>query len=377
MERIRFANQLRGVAALCVACAHLVAIYWALPDVVSAVTATPPQTGTPPAIYWIVSFPWLNLGPFGVALFFLISGMVVPVSLDHHTRTSFLLARLLRIFPTYAAAILIEVAIISLCARAWDRPLPFTPAIVVANLTLSYDLLGLPSLDLVNWTLSVELKFYLLIALIAPAIRRASLPAVMLAAAAILAANLAMAAGAVGDLTLPPSSLSYTFSSHSLCLTYMLIGTLFNFHLRGKITTSQLCAAAAALAACTLAIWLIGVWRAQFPVVTLNYGYALILFAALYAVRENVPRNGVLDAMAAISFPFYLVHSLIGYIVLRTAMVGAGLPYLPSLALAFAAVVALATALHHAVERPTQRLGRRLARRQQPPARILAETFAP
>ncbi len=53
--------------------------------------------------------PWFMPGPFGVALFFLISGLVIPFSFDRHRTGAFLLARLLRIYPTYLAALLIEV----------------------------------------------------------------------------------------------------------------------------------------------------------------------------------------------------------------------------------------------------------------------------
>ena len=89
MSRIRFANQLRGLAALCVAVSHLIGVYWALPDVVSAVTATAPPPPAPyPDLFWLVLRQWFNLGPFGVALFFLISGMVVPFSLERHGRAS-------------------------------------------------------------------------------------------------------------------------------------------------------------------------------------------------------------------------------------------------------------------------------------------------
>lgn len=360
MGRIRFANQLRGVAALCVACSHLVGVFWAMPGIVSSVTATPPQHGDLPGLFWLVAHQWFNLGPFGVAIFFLISGMVVPFSLDKHTSGSFILARLLRIYPTYAAALLLEVAAITVSSRVWDRPLPFTPSIVLGNLTLLYDLIGQPSIDLVNWTLSVELKFYFAIVLVAPLVRRGCAGAIIALGGVICAANMAMAAGLFGNLGAPPSTPSYTFSSQSLCLIYMLIGTLFNFHLRGKLGTTGLLAGIAALSGLFVATWLVGVWRTQFPVVTVNYGYALALFTALYAVRDRVPPNRLLDGMADISFPFYVLHSLIGYTLLRSAMVGLKLAYDPALAITVAILFGLSLALHRLVERPTQRLGRHI-----------------
>jgi len=358
--RIRFANQLRGLAAFSVAMSHMVGIYWALPGVVSSVTYTPDQAGTPPWFIGLVSNPWFNPGPFGVAVFFLISGMVVPFSLQKHGRLSFLAARALRIFPTYAVALLIEFILLHWAADAYHRPFGISATMLATNLLLVYDLVGQPSMDLVNWTLSVELKFYLLVALIVPLIRRGSAAGLLAVAVCILAGNALLAAGVVGSLAAPASSPTHTISSHSLDILYMLIGTAFNFHLRRLVSTAGL-AALAALAALFVATWRLGVLRDQYPVVTLNYAYALVLFAALYAVRRRIPANAVLDAMAAISFPFYVLHSLVGYLALRLLMDPLHVPYGVALPVTLASVGLLAWFLHVMVERPTARAGQRLA----------------
>ena len=361
MERIRFANQLRGLAALAVVCSHLLGVFWAMPDVVANTTFSPPLAGPVPGAFALVSQPWLNFGPLGVALFFLISGLVIPISLDKHSRTSFVLARLLRVYPTYVAALLLEVVVLLVAAHAWGRPFGYSAAAIVSNALLIYDLIGRPSIDLVNWTLSVELKFYLLVVLLAPFIRRGNAMALFAAAAAIFGANALIAAGVVGHIDAPPSSPSYTFSSHSLCLIYMLIGTLFNFHLRGRIGTPALLASIAVLSGLFAATWQVSVWRDQYPFVTVNYAYAVVVFGALYAGRRWVPRNRVLDALAAISFPLYLIHSLLGYSMLKALMIGVGLGYYPALLLTLLVVLGTATAIHYVVERPTIRAGRRLA----------------
>jgi len=361
--RIRFANQLRGIAALLVATSHLVGVYWALPGVVSAVTATPPHHGALPGVFWFTSLQWFNLGPFGVSIFFLISGMVVRLSGERATPRGFLVARVLRIYPTYAVALALEVAVVLLSSGWWQRPVPFTPAIVAGNLGLVYDLIGQPSIDLVNWTLSVELKFYVLIGLLAPLVRRGSAVGIVLAGGGLCAANLLLTHFVPGSAYALPSTRGHTFSSQSVCLIYMLIGTLFNFHLRGRVGAAGLAAGVAALAGMFVATWLAGVWRGQFPMVTATYFYALALFGVLYAVRGRVPANPLLDAMAAISFPFYVLHSLLGYTFLRLAMVQFGAGYYAALTLSVAGVVALSALLHRWVELPTQRLGRRLGER--------------
>jgi peptidoglycan/LPS O-acetylase OafA/YrhL len=68
-----------------------------------------------------------------------------------------------------------------------------------------------------------------------------------------------------------------------------------------------------------------------------------------------------LDALAAISFPLYAIHALMGYSLLKLFMLEGGLDYLPSLAITIALVILAATALHVTVERWSIAAGRRLA----------------
>lgn len=361
-ERIRFANQLRGLAALSVAISHLVGVFWVLPDVVGAATFSPPQSGPPPGVLGIVTYPWFNFGPFGVAIFFLVSGFVIPFSLEKHSRASFAVARLLRIYPTYVVALLLQMLVLYGASLAWGRPFTYGLGVILTNALLIYDLVGDPSLDLVNWTLSVELKFYLLAIVMACAIRRGRAWAVLGAGLGVLALNASMAAGLVGNIAAPPSTVSYTASSHSVCVAYMLIGIAFNFHLRRLISVWGLAALIAALLALFAASWRLSVWGGQYPVVTLNYFYAVILFSGLYAIRSHVPANAMLDAMAAISFPFYVIHSLIGYTLLRALMVVGGYGYDVAVAVTIATLVGAAAVLHILVERPSAGLGQNLVR---------------
>ena len=361
-ERIRFANQLRGLAAVSVMVSHLVGVYWIVPDAVSMVTFSPAQAGPPPAVEAFFHWPWFSFGPFGVALFFLISGMVIPFSFAAHGRASFAAARLLRIYPTYLAALALELLVTYASAQAWGRPFAVSFGAMVTNAALVYDLVLHPSLDLVNWTLSVELKFYALAVLLMPALRAGRTGPVLLAGAGLTAVNLVMAAGWVGDLAAVPSSPSYTVSSYSAYLGYMLIGVLFNYRIRGLLGVPAFLGSVAILVGFFLVSWRVGVLAGQFTFVSNNYLYALVLFSILYAGRRFVPANPVLDGLAAISFPLYLVHSLVGYAMLRALMVGAGLGYWPALGVTVVGVGLVATGLHWTVERPTARMGRYLGR---------------
>ena len=373
MKRLAFANQLRGVAALSVAASHLIGVFWLMRDVVSASTLTPVQPGANDPMIWLVVHPWFNFGPFGVAIFFLISGLVIPISLAEHTRPSFLAARALRIYPVYAAAVLIEVAVMMVNGHVWGMPFTHSAWTVISNMLLIQDLVGQPSLDLVNWTLCVELRFYVVMALLAPAIRRGGVPPLFGLAVLACGLNALASHGAFGPAAPDPVLLSYTVSTETLFGCFMLVGVLFNYHLRGLLGLQGLIASVAGMMALFAFCWTVSVLDTQFPGVTANYACGLGVFAALYAVRRWVPANRVLDGLAAISFPFYCVHSLMGYSVLKLLLLVAGLSYPAALPLALACVMLVATGLHLTIERATIRLGKRL----RPSRRAAAEPPLP
>ena len=357
MNRLIFANQLRGVAALSVAVSHLVGVYWAMQDFVALATAAPAQGGAIPPIFAIVSFTWFNYGPFGVGVFFLISGLVIPISLAQHTRLSFLAARVLRIYPTYVAALLIEMAVLYAASLYWHQIFYQTPWSITMNALLIYNYVDAGSADLVNWTLAVELKFYLLMMLAAPWIRRGSLACVFAVAAALLATTLAI------HHWWPGVEWMRQFTIEAVYLIFMLIGVVFHFRLRGTLGLPAFLAAVTTLCGVMVLCQWNSIIAEQYPVVTVNYGYALILFGALFALRRFARPFPPLDYLAAISFPFYLVHSLMGYEVMKLLMIRLHVAYLPSLTAAFVFDAALATVLHRLIELPTSAMGRKLARR--------------
>ncbi len=336
--RIVFANQLRGLAACCVLASHLIGQYWGARDFAALATCTPVQTGAPPAVFALVADPWFQPGPFGVALFFLISGLVIPFSLDRHGRAGFLLARLLRIYPTYWAATLISLCLLRGNAAIWRLGFPYGWRTILANLLLIHQITGDPGIDLVNWTLCIELEFYLLMALLYALVKRAPLLTILLAAALLTALRRQDASD----------------------LVVMLIGTLFQLRLRGRIGHAALACCAAALAA-------LFALQVRPAALCYNYGYALLLFALLFALRRLDRPRWLPDALAAISYPLYLVHFIAGFSVLKLLTLGRWsglrLSYEAALVAAFLVAVGIATLLHYAVELPSLALGRRLTRR--------------
>jgi len=333
-ERLIFANQLRGLAALIVLASHLIGQYWGARDFAALATCTPVQPGVPPPVYALVANPWLQPGPFGVALFFLISGLVIPFSLERTSGSRFLLARLLRIYPTYWMALLVSICLLHADATLWDHVFPYGWRTIFANVLLIHEVTGDPSIDLVNWTLCVELKFYLLMALAYRFIQKWPASTILILSGLLAA----------------------TRRQDGIDLILMLGGTLFHLRHHERISRITL-----ALCCCGLAV--LFARGIQPPVLAYSYGFAALLFTLLFVFRRYAIPSRLLDGLAAISYPLYLVHFIAGFAVVKFLTLRLHLPYELSLIAALFLIITLAALLHYMIELPTIALGRQITRR--------------
>ncbi len=350
--KIVFANQLRGLAALCVVFIHYTVVYQYMRPLLSWVIAAPPIDGPIPAFVTSVYSWWLDLGAFGVALFFLISGFVIPFSLEKNTTSIFLIARALRIFPTYWAALLIEWSIIHIASRHWGRPIVFTRQTFLDNLLLLHTSIGDLGVDFVNWTLAVEIKFYLLMALLRPLILRKRIWPLLLYPVAALLLNTAQGNGLI--------HLPAQLVAESMFVAFILPGTLFYYRAAGSIRTRTLLLGCVAIVALATACWRFGPNPGEFPLKPLNYLYALGVFGSAFAARHWFRRVRVLDFFAAISYPLYLIHSLVGFSTMSFLILVMKVHYEAAAPMAFVVAVCVAWALHISVERLSISAGHRL-----------------
>src|SRR5687768_17255458 len=102
--RVWFAQAIRGVACLMVVVAHCGILFVENPKVAATLGQFPPLTDLPRPAY-MAFFDFLrdchlSLGFFGVALFFLTSGFVIPYSLGRNSLGGFFLRRFFRLYPT-------------------------------------------------------------------------------------------------------------------------------------------------------------------------------------------------------------------------------------------------------------------------------------
>src|SRR5690606_6788401 len=104
---------------------------------------------------------WFNLGIYGVMTFFLVSGYIIPASLEHRgdVRT-FWVSRVFRLYPIYLLVIAV-----ALVASIWLPVRPQVPrdlTAVAEHLTMLMDVVDGAGIVDTMWTLSYEMVFYLL-----------------------------------------------------------------------------------------------------------------------------------------------------------------------------------------------------------------------
>lgn len=410
-RRLAWLDALRGIAVLAVVYEHLRSRL--LPDVHH------------------VTDRWVRAGVFGVLLFFLVSGYIVPASLERlGSLRDFWISRVFRLYPAYLVTIALAVG---LAAAGLARALPgggerpVTAAI--AHLTMLHELVGAGNLQRQFWTLSYEMVFYLLVSVlfVAGLHRFSAATAVVLAVAAALGTGLperaltgavgpaAVAVGAALALAAGVAAITVRRRSVALAGAALLAGMVFGLlaanqrsggwegllilavmftgtsayraH-RGQTPWSHACLAAGAVGlAAAVSAWSRGEFlvlghAAGLPVERTWFA-ALLLAGGVFAVglaARTLPIPRWLGWLGAVSYSIYLLHALVIYVLRDFLRAHRDAPpglRVAALVIYLAALLGLSQLTHRLVELPAQRLGRAVVARLRRRAPVEPRPAAP
>lgn len=139
--RLEFLDALRGIAAMSVAVQHGAELIW------------------PPYLRWSVEV--FRPGEFGVFVFFLCSGFIIPASLERHDDLRrFWISRVLRLYPLYWTVIG-GILVLHLARNLFPVPDALGVRGLLVNLTMVQNFASVPLIIGASWTLAYEMCFYL------------------------------------------------------------------------------------------------------------------------------------------------------------------------------------------------------------------------
>ncbi|WP_369391477.1 acyltransferase family protein [Streptomyces sp. CG1] len=281
-------------------------------------------------------------GNFGVELFFVISGFVICMSSWGRTLGDFFRSRVARLYPAYWVA-LVLITGASLALPVVVHAVRLDEFLV--NLTMLQQPMGATRVLGVCWTLWVEVRFYVLFALLVVlrgvTYRRVVLFSCVWTLASVLCHS---TNNNLLNQVVMPQYAPFFIGGLALYLIHRFGSDLLTW---GIVTMSWLLAQREA----TLGLWGPHPHRDPYVVILI----VTVAFAAVAVVALGWTRWASwpwLVTAGALTYPFYLIHEHLGWFAIRILHRSLGLPAWPTLVGTVLGMLGLAWLIHRFVERP-------------------------
>lgn len=284
-------------------------------------------------------------GAAGVVVFFLTSGYIITHVLQVERPGEFLLKRVFRIYPLYVFAVVVEVL-----AASWSTGAAIPPvSVMLPRLLLIGDFFDTPlGLGNVEWTLRVEIVFYLLMAALAKAgvLRehaRKHLPLIYLGICAALTL-----------MPMFPASEGFSRGYVNIYGPFLLIGSLI--YLIEKDPPAR-AFAWLAISAMMLSFFLLMPAIHPYWMESHYAILALAIFVFGWMRRESFVTGKVAGILSSLTYAVYLFHNWL-WDHLKNLLTTES--YVPGPIVLTTLLLLVCYGVHRAIEIPGIRLGRRV-----------------
>lgn len=285
--------------------------------------------------------PYTKYAYFGVELFFMISGFVILMTAAGSNISQFAISRIIRLYPAFWACCTITFAF----TLAIGYP-TYTASLgqYLANLTMLSGFFNIPSIDGAYWSLFVEIRFYIMIAivLVIGRIQKAEL-------------LLILWIGASGLIELWPSGKLRYFLIVEYSAYFIAGATYYLIWSKGLSMTRILMLLSTLALAIIECIADLKKFEAHYNVEmsrSIAISIILLIYFAMFMVstrKTGLIGRGNWTLIGSLTYPLYLLHQNIGFMIFNRSYQKMDPNIILVLTIAF--VLSLAAAVHHLVER--------------------------
>lgn len=365
-KKIYFIEYLRAFAIIFVVIGHYLGSYLYLNT-----TGTIYQNILLPANnYYLSPFQkiynlYIHLPFVGVAIFFLITGFITPFSIKKKGWSSYLIIRFFKIYPTYFFSFFLVLLVLSLNSHSSEIDFPIKFNILLANLFLVYDWFYLESVDIVTWTLLVQIKFYILAAFLHATGQFSN------SRFNLIIGVFGIALSALFSLYIKNFDhhnvffgFIYTVRYSSIYIMFIMLGVCF-YNLYARLWSAKKFIILSLFIYLSFTSNLLLDLTFSLKTIFVSFNIGLILFLAFYLMKNKFKRFSLISFLALISYPLYLTHRVIGFTLLNLfnhAHIDINL----SSAIITVLMIFLAYLIYILIEKPFYLLGKKLLDRLFP-----------
>jgi peptidoglycan/LPS O-acetylase OafA/YrhL len=288
-------------------------------------------------------------GYLGVELFFMISGFVILMTASSNNLQVFFISRVVRLCPAFWVCCTLTFLI----TLAFGQP-RFSADLYqyLINMTFLGDLLGVPPIDGVYWSLFVEIKFYLMISILLALKKIDKIEPCLV---------LWLLVSATAEVLAFEKLRSILITDYA---AYFIAGATFYLIWAKGMTKPRiaLVAGALALATFTAITWAESIeskYATEYDPSIIGSVIIVFFMTFLLIATNKTAAIGRLNwtTLGALTYPLYLLHQMIGFIIFNMAYpaVNAHLLLWGTVAL----MIAASYVIHEKIETPMARLMKR------------------